>query len=147
MRPAKARTAFWDTSAIIPLCVDQRPTARSFEIAREFRKTVVWWATPVELYSALARLLRDAEIDGNEMANGVRRLNVLYSVWQEVLPLDSVRMMAQSLLGQYPLRAADALQLAAALIWCREKPQHRPFVCFDDKLAEVANRIGFSVLS
>src|SRR5438132_12281927 len=108
----RSKNAFWDTSAIIPLCVDQRPTARSFQIAREFRKAVVWWATPVESYSALARLLRDAEIDPNEMANGIRRLNVLETVWQEVLPLDSVRMIARSLLGQYPLRAANALQLA-----------------------------------
>ncbi|PYV91433.1 MAG: hypothetical protein DMG05_07420 [Acidobacteria bacterium] len=127
------KSAFWDTSAILPLCVDQKPTARSFQIARQFRKTVVWWATPVESYSGLARLLREGEISSKEMANGIR--------------LDSVRTMAQSLLGQYPLRAADALQIAAALVWCREKPHHRPFVCFDEKLAEVAHRTGFLVLS
>ena len=141
------KSAFWDTSAILPLCVDQKPTARSFQIARQFRKTVVWWGTPVESYSGLARLLREGEISSKEMASGIRRLAVLQRVWQEIVPLDSVRTMAQSLLGQYPLRAADALQIAAALVWCREKPHHRPFVCFDEKLAEVAHRTGFLVLS
>jgi uncharacterized protein len=141
------KPAFWDTSAIIPLCVDQKPTARSFQIAKEFRKTVVWWATPVESHSALARLVREGEIDSRDMANGVRRLKLLQTVWQEILPLDSVRTIAQTLLGQYPLRATDALQLAAALVWCHERPQQRPFVCFDDRLTETAHLIGFSVVA
>jgi len=141
------KRAFWDTSAVIPLCVQQRPTARSFQIAREFRKTVVWWATPVESYGVLARLSREGELDAGDMANALRRLKVLQSVWQEILPVESVRTIAQTLLGQYPLRAADALQLAAALVWCRERPQHRPFVCFDDWLAETAHLVGFSVVA
>ena len=140
------KPAFWDTSAIMPLCVDQKPTARSFQIAREFRKTMVWWATPVESHSALARLFREGELDGRGMANALRRLKVLRSVWQEILPVESVRTIAQTLLGQYPLRAADVLQLAAALVWCREHPQNRPFVCLDERLGETADLIGFSVI-
>jgi uncharacterized protein len=81
------------------------------------------------------------------MANVIRRLRILQTDWQEILPRDTVRTIAQTLLGQHAVRAADALQLAAALVWCHERPQHLPFVCFDNKLAETARLIGFSVIS
>jgi hypothetical protein len=43
-------------------------------------------------------------------------------------------------------RAADTLQLAASLVWCRERPVGRSFVCLDARLREAAVREGFSVL-
>lgn len=46
-----------------------------------------------------------------------------------------------------PLRAADAVQLAAALVWCRERPRNRPFVCFDRGLAASGTVLGFRVIA
>lgn len=43
-------------------------------------------------------------------------------------------------------RAADALQLAAALIACDEQPSLPPFVALDHRLADAARREGFRVL-
>lgn len=43
------------------------------------------------------------------------------------------------------MRAADAAQLAAALVWCRERPKQRPLVCFDERLRAAATAVGFSV--
>ena len=43
------------------------------------------------------------------------------------------------------LRAADALQLAAALVWAKQLPRKRLFVCFDGRLAEAAGKEGFTV--
>ena len=43
------------------------------------------------------------------------------------------------------LRAADAFQLAAALVWCKERPNRRLFVSFDNALADAAEAEGFDV--
>jgi hypothetical protein len=37
------------------------------------------------------------------------------------------------------------LQLAAALVWSKQLPSTRLFVCFDGRLAEAASKEGFSV--
>jgi predicted nucleic acid-binding protein len=66
--------------------------------------------------------------------------------WQEIVPSDQIRDLARVALADHPLRAADALQLAAALVWCRERPKGRPFLCADDRLCEAADKAGFSVL-
>jgi hypothetical protein len=49
-------------------------------------------------------------------------------------------------LALHDLRAADALQLAAALIACDEQPALLPFVTLDRRLADAARREGFRVL-
>jgi hypothetical protein len=44
------------------------------------------------------------------------------------------------------LRAADSLQLGAALVWCRQKPAQRRFLSGDQKLCEAASAVGFAVV-
>jgi hypothetical protein len=50
------------------------------------------------------------------------------------------------LLSLLPLRAADSLQLAAAIVWADKKPKGHHFVCCDNRLREAAKKEGFSVL-
>lgn len=64
----------------------------------------------------------------------------------EVSDLDAAKMRARRLLEAHPLRAADALQLAAALVGVFDRPEGFEFVAFDDILASAAEREGFSVL-
>jgi hypothetical protein len=49
-------------------------------------------------------------------------------------------------LAAHPLRAADALQLAAALVWTGEAAAGEAFVCLDERLRDAARREGFEVL-
>jgi hypothetical protein len=63
----------------------------------------------------------------------------------EVAPTEAVRTLVSSLFEEHDLRAADALQLAAALVLCHEHPRNRAFVCFDAKLASAADATGFTV--
>ena len=65
--------------------------------------------------------------------------------WDEILPTEKVRSLAEDLPDSHGLRAADAAQLAAALVWCRERPKQRPMVCFDERLRTAAAALGFSV--
>jgi predicted nucleic acid-binding protein len=137
--------AFWDTSALVPLCV-QQPASRVFRrLVAEHRRIVVWWGTPVEIRSALARLQREKAVTLDGLVQTLERFNLLRRSWTEVLPTDRLRDLAEVLPGRHGVRAPDAFQLAAALVWCNEKPRRRPFVCLDRKLAASAEAVGFSV--
>jgi hypothetical protein len=54
-----------------------------------------------------------------------------------------IRDRALRILAVHPLRSADALQLAAALVYCSEQPREEPFVCLDDRLRQAARTEGF----
>ena len=81
--------------------------------------------------------------EGLEQA--LARLAVLRQYWDEVLPTDQVRSLAETFPQTYKLHAADSLQLAAALVWSNERPRNRPFICFDRQLADAAEQAGFAV--
>jgi len=66
--------------------------------------------------------------------------------WSEVQPIEKVRETAERLLGVHKLRAADALQLAAALVWCNQRPRGRTFIAADGDLARAAEAEGFTVI-
>jgi predicted nucleic acid-binding protein len=46
----------------------------------------------------------------------------------------------------HPLRAADALQLAAAFTAAERRPSSLAFVCMDEKLLAAAKREGFNAV-
>jgi len=137
--------AFWDTSAVVPLCITQHASARLHQLHRQY-SVVVWWATSVEAHSAFARDLRSGLLTQPEFQRAKQRLELLRDIWHEVEPTESVRNLAEILLERYPLRAADALQLAAAYTWSQNRPFRRPLISGDIKLLEAAEAIGFSTI-
>lgn len=106
----------------------------------------VWWGTRIECISAFTRRVRESRLDarGERAARGV--LAELGRTWSEVQPTAGVRAMAERLLAVHPLRAADALQLAAALDWCDARTTGVEVVSFDGRLREAAHREGFILL-
>ncbi len=83
---------------------------------------VVWWGTPLEARSAFARLLRAGDMTRVERSAAVKLLGQLRVTWDEILPTERLRSPAEDLPDAHRSRAADAAQLAAALVWCRGGP-------------------------
>jgi predicted nucleic acid-binding protein len=137
--------AFWDASAIVPLCCSQAATTRSRKLLRDVGRMVVWWGTPVEARSAFARLVRGGSLTDAERARALRLLDQLRSSWDEIQPSEQVRAIAEDLPDRHGIRALDAMQLAAALVWCRERPNRRPFICLDERLSSAAVAVGFTI--
>ena len=106
---------FWDTSALVPLLFEQESTARIRGILDQDPEMVAWWRTPVECASAAARLRREGVITVSEEDAVLRLLGDLRESWIEILPSQDVRAEAMRLLRVHSLRAADALQLGAAI--------------------------------
>ena len=100
----------------------------------------------MEVASALARLVRQGELSNTDQARARRRLQAARKRWYEITASDPVREIAIELPDRRAVRAADALQLAAALVWCGGKPRHRSFVCLDERLNAAAAAEGFDVI-
>ena len=137
---------FWDASAIVPLLVAEAATGAALDLLDADPEMLVWWGTPVECTSALARREREGAHSTAGVTAAAERLRQLAAAWQEILPADPVRTIAQRLLRVHPLRAADALQLAAAVAASEHDAASLPFVCLDDRLGEAAAREGFPVV-
>lgn len=137
---------FWDASAVIPLCVSEPRSADMRSLAEQDPEIVAWWGTTVECCSAFARLVRENVLDTTGEEQARRVLETLANEWTEIEPSKSVHEKSVRLLRIHPLRAADSLQLASALVWTGGDPGEQVFVCLDQKLRDAARKEGFRIL-
>ncbi len=136
---------FWDTSALIPLIVDEPATPEVRSLLTDDRDVVVWMLTSVELLSTLGRLGRAAP-DLADLLPGVRlEAMELFRKWSAVTHVEGVSRRAERLVGVHPLTAADAMQLGAALLASGDRPETLDFVTLDRSLARCAQLEGFRV--
>jgi len=141
-----AETAFWDSSGVTLLCVHQPSTAIARRIQSKKRRVAFWWGMPLEVRSACRRLVGEGLLLPGDLAAAYRRLSLFSDSGIEIVPSEEVRSLAAAAIDRHGLRAADAMQLGAALVLCRQLPRGRAFVCFDKKLALAADLEGFAVL-
>lgn len=137
---------FWDTSAVVPLLVQEEHTARCDGWLADDPDLVLWTLTPTELSSALFRLVRDGALEERAALQAEARAELLVRASGLVIDVDGVKARARRLLRVHALRAADALQLGAALAWAVDAPAGRTLCTFDERLALAARREGFDVL-
>ena len=137
---------FWDASAVVSLLLDEPASAQAHRWFQEDPQLLVWWATELECVSAISRREREGALDLRTSAIALHRLDALARQWIEVQPVLAVRGLARRLLRVHPLRAADSLQLAAALTVAEQEPASITFVCLDQRLTEAAMREGLSTI-
>jgi uncharacterized protein len=108
---------------------------------------LVWWATEVECASAIARLERREMLDAGALAESLARLEAVVENWQEIGPTARIRDTARRLVRTHDLRAADALQLAAAHAAAEGRPSTLEVVTLDERLREAASKEGFRLIA
>jgi predicted nucleic acid-binding protein len=136
---------FWDSSALAPLLVREAATSAVRAALKKDGEMLVWALSPAEVTGALWRRRRAGDLDEPGRASAEMGLERLAELWTEVVDVTPVVRRARRLLAVHPLRAADALQLGAALAACGDQPDLLPLVTLDDRLAEAARREGFLV--
>ena len=144
---ARALVRFWDASAIIPLLIDEPTRASLLKLLEEDPEILAWWGTTVEIASALASREREKLLVAEEVEAALATAHQLADSWHEIVPSASVRRTAERLLRAHPLRAADSLQLAAALVAADHDPTTLELVLLDAHLASAARREGFNVIN
>ncbi|MCX6938160.1 MAG: type II toxin-antitoxin system VapC family toxin [Verrucomicrobia bacterium] len=136
---------FWDSSALVPLLVTERDTARRAVALQADSALAVWWGTAIECESALQLRLREGALDATGARQARERLAALAAAWHEVAPTAAVRTLAIRLLRTHPLRSADARQLAAALTLAQAGLPGLSFLSADTRLADAAEIEGLTV--
>jgi uncharacterized protein len=122
-------------------------TTRSLQaLANRDSDLLVWWGSQVECASAIARLERGALLDVKGAALAFERLKLLADGWHEIEPSEIVRENAVRFLRVHPLRATDALQLAAAFLAAERRPSTLEVVTLDERLADAARKEGFELI-
>ncbi len=137
---------FWDASAIIPLCIDEPHSNAVKGILKKNSSMAVWWGSVVECHSAFARLRRTGFLKDKDEDSVRHIVSILADAWTEIEPGEDIRNLASRLLLLHPLRAADSLQLAAALVWAGKTPRGHSFVCLDSRLRTAARKEGFVLM-
>lgn len=136
---------FWDSSALVPLLVEEEVTIALRDLYLEEPGVIAWWGTVVECASAVSRLEREDRLSPRAATEALERLDALAQHWHRIEPVDAAIETARRLLRVHPLRAADSLQLAAAVLAAEGRPSGLEFVCLDDRLVIAAQREGFLV--
>jgi len=136
---------FWDSSAIVPLVVNEEETDFCLKTLSHDQEMLVWCLSRLEVMSALCRQQRDNALDDPKFQSAKTRMNDLMDRAYEVTAIEKVRQRAMRLLEVHPLRAADACQLAAALVASQEDPGRLTMVCFDQRLIKAAMKEGFII--
>ena len=137
---------FWDSSAVVPLILDEPASEAARLIVEGDDSMIVWWATPTECLSALARRESDGTLAPAQADVARRSLSALAATWNEVLASERVREHAGRLLRRHSLRSADALQLGAALTWAHGRPRDHALCTLDARLAAAARGEGFHLV-
>ena len=137
---------FWDRSAIVPVIFDEPSSARVRALVEDGSELLVWWGTLVECASAIARRERLGQLESADVDAALETLDELAAGWTEVSPTERIRHSARRIVLTHDLRAADALQIAAAREGSDGQPASLPFVTLDDRLGAAARREGFTVL-
>ena len=136
---------FWDSSAVIPLLIRQPGSSRVDAWFGADAELAFWTLTPVEITSALWRLVRERILPEPAALHADARCTELVASAHIIVDVDAVKALARRLLRVHALRAADALQLGAALVWAAGRPHERTLHTLDERLASAARREGFSV--
>lgn len=137
---------FWDSSAVVPLLAEEPTRAHLLSLLDQDPDVIIWWETTVEIASALARRERDGLLTADQVTSALAIAHQLADSWHEIVPSDSVRRAAERLLRTHPLRCADSLQLAAALVAADHNPENLQIVCLDARMSSAGRREGFTVL-
>jgi len=135
---------YWDASALVALCVAETNTSAVRPLARA--GIVTWAVSAVEIASAIERRTREGSLTDAERAAARAALGELAAAWTEIAALGPVRERAMRLVATHALRAADAMQLGAALVAVSDRPVGHDFVCADVRLGNAAAREGFRLL-
>ena len=137
---------YWDASALVPLIVAETESDWARDRLAENDRIITWAWTRTEIVSAIERRVREGALSRRQRRNLLGHLDAFASHWDEVTDVLSVRTRANLLLARHPLRAADAGQLASAMLVQEQLTSPLGFVCLDQRLSIAAELEGFHVM-
>jgi predicted nucleic acid-binding protein len=142
---------FWDSSAIVPLVIEEKTSRQCRDLYRADRHVDVWEYTETEVLSGIVKQTRvQPPLTDDELDAALTRLDTHRREWEVVKAVtddivSEIKRRARRHMLTHRLRSGDALQLAAATMRF-DPPMRRAFVVFDGQLADAAANEGFDVI-
>ncbi|HEX9563957.1 MAG TPA: type II toxin-antitoxin system VapC family toxin [Gemmatimonadaceae bacterium] len=130
---------------VVPLVIHQEQSPRVESWIAEDPEMALWILTPVEVTSALWRLVREGALTEPDARTAEEGAQLLAGASHTVTDIEGVKRTAERLLRVHALRAADTLQLAAAIRWSAGAAAAATLHTLDERLATAARREGFNV--
>jgi predicted nucleic acid-binding protein len=88
---------FWDSSALVPLLVEEEATVPIRDLFLSEARMIAWWGTPVECASAVSRLERENHLSPQATTEALERLDALARHWHRIEPVEAVLETARRL--------------------------------------------------
>lgn len=124
----KTNNGFWDSRVLVPLSLVRQTASQDLrQLWRESSRIVVWSGATVEIRSAHVWLNRSGDLNTKGLRLAQTKLGAMRRIWREIITGDKLRFIAEELPDTYGLQALDSFQLAAALVWRKEKPKGKLF--------------------
>lgn len=134
---------YFDTSALVKLCVLETGTPLAVALWEGGDTLLTSRIADVEVRAVLAAAERIGRIDAAPATQARERWDELWPGLAKVEPTRQVADAAGALADRRPLRAADAIHLASALLVREADPL---FAVWDRRLADAARAEGLLVL-
>ena len=130
--------AYFDTSALVKLYVDEPEREKALRIAREATSVAISELGLVEAHSALRRKGQQEHIKSRKVQSAITELEKDWPSFSCVLFQGELIEQTRKIIKKHLLRTYDAIHLASALVLAQGLGSSIGFLCFDERLNEVA---------
>lgn len=101
---------YWDTSAIIPLIIDESTSIKCNEVLANYPDHVTSFLTEVECHSAINRRIREGSISTNMFPNIISALDKILGSMTIVNMSPVITEESKRFLSSYNIRAFVSIQ-------------------------------------
>lgn len=134
---------YWDSSALVTLFVEQPCSSKYAALYEREGQVVTAWHSVAECASAFCRLCREGLVTEAQLTELLARLQTQAVNWYILASGNRLEHLTLRMLRIHPLRAMDAIHLAAACLVRGDEIGPMGFFSEDARLAEAAAKEGF----
>jgi predicted nucleic acid-binding protein len=135
---------YYDTSALVKQYLQEAGSKVVLELLKSGEKVYTASLTYAETHAAFSRRTREGRLTRETTKRLALRFDRDWESYDIVVLSENVFRLARQMLYRHPLRSADAIHLASALLLARTSPRSSwSFVCADGRLCDAAKSEGF----
>ena len=135
---------YYDTSALVKQYLEEAGSKLVLELLKSGEKVYTASLTYAETHAAFSRRTREGRLTRETTKRLALRFDKDWESYDSVVLSENVFRLARQMLYRHPLRSADAIHLASALLLARTSPRSSwSFVCADGRLCDAAKSEGF----
>ena len=135
---------YYDTSALVKQYLQEAGSKLVLELLKSGERVYTASLTYAETHAAFSRRTREGRLTRETTKRLALRFDKDWESYDIVLLSENVFRLARQMLYRHPLRSADAIHLASALLLARTSPRSSwSFVCADRRLCDAAKSEGF----